>query len=1773
MERRRLAFEGYKLGELIHDGKKSLVYRARRVRDGSPLILKTLRGDPPSAVDVASLRRQHEIARDIAIPGAVSTVDYEELDGRPVLLMEDTGGISLARKIDGNPLEVGAFFDVAVALAEALAEFHARGILHRDINPTNIIVEPDSDQVKLCDFGLAVRLPVDAVSHKLVGTPLYIAPEQTGRLDRKVDQRSDLYSLGATLYELLTGAPPFSAADPMELIHKHITRTPAPPHLTNPEVPPIVSALVLKLLAKEASDRYQTARGLAADLRVLRDRRRTTSSSEGPAGLPLEDFALGRNDRFGELRIPQRLYGRDDERQVLGDALQRVRRGAREQLLVVGPAGVGKSALVREVFSPLAREHGSFVSGKFEQYRRNVPYAPLVDALRQLVEGVLAVPEAELQRWRDRLGEALGSGARLLCEAMPQLELIIGEQPVLDELPPAEARNRFHLALLRFIGAFGGADRPVVLFLDDLQWADAGSLDVVKLLLSAPDISHLLLVGSCRVPVPPHVGMTIDEIAAAAERPQQRIELAPLQRQNVRRLVADALRCEPEHARDLADLVHDKTAGNPFFVTQFLHSLHQEGLLTVDEALGVWRWDLAQIGRMAITDNVVELMERKINRLPQQLRDLLMSAACVGATFDLATLSLVTDDAPQRIEQLLRPAVDAGLVLPLGEPDAFATPAVTEASFRFLHDRVHQAAYSLLSDEQRKQRHLIIGRLLLARDRDEPKRVFDIVHQLDDALELITDAEERVQLARLNLAAGNRARASSAHRDALRYLEVGIDLLPPACWTEEHALAFDLHLACAECAFFAGDHQRAHELFALLHTHSPSRLQKAELYICQLMLYDAGGEYGTNREIGLEALAMVGCAGLDDVSQDAVAAGIQRFMGLLADRSIEGLVDLPEMTDPERRATMALLVNMTAPAFITDQQLFALIILEMVNMSLEHGVCEMSPFAFGALGILFNALLEQPEQAHALGQLSLALQARFGYAPLQCKVEFLMGCFILPWSRPLDESLSMLRRAHLTGIEHGDLVYAAYAVAIRLRYLYTAGRPMHEIDAESEAFDHFLARIPGDYLSTANVMTSHMRRAWAGQTESPTRLGSDAFDEAAHIARMERDRLGLDLFIYRSYRIQLALAYGDFREAYEQSLAHGDQVIHQAGMFDQLPYWLSRALAASALATVARGEEREQLCADLATVAERIERWAGSAPDNFTGYLLLLRAEGQRLAGDSWQAAGLLGEAAAWARDNGSFWLEAAANELAGRLFLAKGLPIPARAHLLAARRAYQTWGASAMVDKIDRGFPQLPSLVSVENKAGSASSTTTSTSTEQHAGSLDLLSVVKASEVIAREIVLDKLLARLLDIAVENAGAQTGALLLEQRGQLVVEATRTASTDRTEGSTTTARRSIERCEQVCAPVVHYVYRSQESLALDDARSDPRFGEDPTLQRRGVRSVLCTPLVAQGKLSGILYLENNLQCGVFTAERLEILRLLSAQMASALENARLYRGIEAEVVERTKELRDKNEQLQSTLSELQSAQARLLQSKKMADLGWLAAGVTHEVNSPLGVLASSADVIGRSVAQLNERLEQHAQALEVCRSDRRFGRAIDALAQSGPNIEQAVQRIAAITSRLAAFAGLDKVERRQADVRDGIRSTLDLMAPHLGDRIEVTAELHDVPKLVCYPSELNQVWMNLLKNAGEALEGTGRIWVRTRLVGDRVCVEIEDDGPGMPPDQLHALFDFRFSRRERVHMGMGLKVAYTIVQKHGGALTAASSGRGTCMTVTLPVAGAPDAGS
>ncbi|MGB9282786.1 MAG: AAA family ATPase, partial [Candidatus Sulfotelmatobacter sp.] len=626
----------------------------------------------------------------------------------------------------------GQFLRLAVALAGAIGQLHGRGLIHKDIKPPNVLVDSATGQVRLTGFGIASRVPRERQAPEppefIAGTLAYMAPEQTGRVNRSIDSRSDLYSLGVTLYEMLTGSLPFSASDPMEWVHCHIARQPATPSERIRNIPEAISAITMKLLAKTVEERYQTAAGVERDLLHCLSQWESRGS--------IDVFALGAQDTPDCLMIPERLYGRDREVDALLTAFDRIVAGGRPELVLVsGYSGIGKSAVVNELHKPLVPPRGLFASGKFDQYKRDIPYATLAQAFQSLVRPLLSKGEDELRKWREALGGALEPNGLLIVDLVPELKHVIGEQPPVPELPPSEAQRRFHLVFRRFIGVFARPEHPLALFLDDLQWLDAATLDLLEDLLTRDDLRHLLLIGAYRdnEVSPTHPLMRKLDAIRQAGATLEDIVLAPLGQDDLRQMLVDSLHCEPGRAAPLAKLIHEKTTGNPFFAIQFISTLAEEGLLSFDYGQGRWGWDLDRIYAKGYTDNVVELMVGKLNRLPVDTQEALKQFACMGNSAEFDMLSMAYEKSIEELHQRLWEAVRIGLIFR------------SDDSYRFLHDRVQEAAYSLIPEKMRSGAHLRIG-MLLAAHTPETKReeaIFEIVNQLNRGSHLLSSVEDR----------------------------------------------------------------------------------------------------------------------------------------------------------------------------------------------------------------------------------------------------------------------------------------------------------------------------------------------------------------------------------------------------------------------------------------------------------------------------------------------------------------------------------------------------------------------------------------------------------------------------------------------------------------------------------------------------------------------------------------------------------------------------------------------------------------------------------------------------------------------------------------------------------------------------------------------------------------------------------------------------------------------------------------------------------------------
>jgi PAS domain S-box-containing protein len=1426
----------------------------------------------PAAEHAAILDRfahEYELKDQLEDAWAVRPLELVREGGRTVLVLNNSGGEPLERLL-GSPMEIGSFLRIAIGTVSALGKLHRRGLVHKDIKPGNIVVNQADSEVRLIGFGIASRLPRERQEpgspETIAGTLAYMAPEQTGRMNRSIDSRSDLYSLGVTLYQMLTGSLPFTASDPMEWVHCHIARKPVPPGNRPENVPAPVSQIIMKLLAKTAEERYQTAAGLEHDLR------RCLAAWE--AQQRIDVFPLAQQDTPDRLLIPEKLYGRAREIETLLAVFDLVVTSGRPELVLVsGYSGIGKSSVVNELQKVLAGPRGLFASGKFDQYKRDIPYSTLVQAFQTLVRPLLGKSEAELTSWRDTLREALEPNGRLMVDLVPELSLIIGDQPPVPELAPQDAQRRFQLVFRRFIGVFARREHPLALFLDDMQWLDAATLDLLEDLLTWSDLQHLMLIGAYRdneVDTAHPLTRKLDAIRRAGAQVEE-IRLAPLARDDLMQLIADALRCETKRAAPLAQLVHDKTAGNPFFVIQFLYALVEEDLLTFDAEAARWCWDLDRIDAKGYTDNVVDLVVGKLARLPAETQVALQQLACLGNIAEIEMLSIVLGASEDEVHAALWEAVRQQLIERL------------TGAYRFIHDRVQEAAYSLIAEERRAKAHLLIGRVLVAQTPPEQRQesIFEIVNQLNRGAALITSREEREQLAELNLIAGQRAKASTAYSSALTYLVAGTALLAEDSWECQHELAFSLEINRAECEFLTGALADAEQRLAALSTAATSTVERAGVACLRVDLYVTLDQSSAAVAVGLDYLRHLGIEWSPHPTEQEVRREYERIWSTLGDRPIEVLVDLPLMRDAASLATLDVLTKLAAPFEYTDANLLSLAICRMVNLSLEHGNSDRSCFAYVWLGVIAGPHFGNYKAGFQFGQLGYDLIEERGLRRFPARTYMCFGNFVLPWTKHVRAGRDLVRRAFEAANKDGDLTYASYCGNQLNTNLLAAGDPLVDVQREAENGLAFAQK--ARFAFGIDLITPQLGliRTLRGLTPTFGCLDDTQFNEHGMERRFsENPDLAFAECWYWIRKLQARFFAGDYAGALDSSSRAQRLLWTSPSKFEIAEYHFYGALSHAASCESAAAGHRWQHVEALVAHHRQLEIWAANCPENFENRAALVGAEIARIEGRALDAMELYEQAIRSAQANGFVHNEALAYELAARFYAARGFAQIAHVYLRNARYGYLRWGAAGKVGQLDELYPHLRQEVPVPDP------TSTIGAPVEH---LDLATVIKISQAVSSEMVIEKLIDTLMRTAIEQAGAERGLLILSRGAEQRIEAEAT-----TGGDTVVVQLRDQRVTAAVLPetVLHYVLHTRESVILDDAATQPPFAADPYIRDRQARSILCLPLITQAKLIGVLYLENNLAPRVFAPARIAVLKLLASQAAIALENARLYSDLE-----------------------------------------------------------------------------------------------------------------------------------------------------------------------------------------------------------------------------------------------------------------------------------------
>ena len=1692
----------------IHSGPRHRLYRAQ-TRQGE-LVLKFANADLRTS---ESLQHELELLNDLDLPGVVSVLGLAPVDAGVALVMASAGDTNLAEQIRLGPLSILDFLHIAIQLAQALAALHLAHVVHGAIQPGNIVLDTSSRRVTLCDFAAAstfVALSARREAQPPRPTFTYVSPEQTGRTGRSLDSRTDLYSLGATLYEMLIGRPPFAGEDSVELVHAHIARRPDAPHELQPAVPLTLSSMVLKLLEKDPEQRYQTADALVVDLREAQSRLLQT----GRVAL----FELASRDVPREVRIPEKLYGRDAEMAMLEGAFARCCRGGRELVLVAGAPGAGKSALVAQFGRHVSQHGGLFIAGKFDQLQRSVPFSGLSQAFKSLARLLLVENASALDSWRERILEAVSPNGQLVVDIVPELERIVGPQPAPSEVGPVEARNRFNGVVTRFLAVFARREHPLTLFLDDLQWMDPASLELLEQWLSEASLHHLLLLGAYRDTEVGSAHALALSLAAwrQAALEFEEIHIGPLDVDHLAQLVSDAFKSQPADSRVLAALVSRKTAGNPFFARRLLLLLHAQSLIRFAANANRWEWDVAELEDAPIADSVVALMTQSIDRLPLQTQYLLQIGACIGHRFEIDTLSELSGRSRDGVIETLQPALEDGLVSGVREGDATTPVDRYRAAFQFAHDRVQQAAYSMSSESRRRELHLAIGRRLLmevdAQRVDD--RLFEAVDQLNLGATLIEDAAERIRLAELNLAAGRKAQASAAYQAASEYLQVAQRLLPDDPWQTQPALTFAIHRDLSECAYLTGQHAVADKLIDEALAHAPSKVARSDLYSLRVLAATVVGDWSAALHWGREGLAVFGQAWPLEGLADANEAEARAVMVNVGARRIDSLLDEPEVKDAETRASMRLLSLLGPPAYFSGAEVLTFLVTRAANLSLLRGPSPYSAYAYVFYGALHNARNGEYDVGYEFGTLALALARRFADRAEESRVLEVFGLVVHGWKAPLRQSLPLVREGYRAGVESGELAYAAFNLNSVLINGLPAGLPMKELLNDAGVAIEFAER-HGNRTSTEIALPfRQFARSMIGATRSNGRFDDDDFDEARFL--QDANANGTALGNFWVARLQAAYLFGDYgaaQRSHEECEKH--VVAGILGMFPSAEHLFYTALSRAAAAMSDSVEQRETARHAIAPLHRRLGEWAAFCPENFQHKAALVEAELARLAGESWQASRLYRAAIDGAAAQSFVQDEALAHELRAKFFLCEHEPELASVHLRAARDRYRQWGAEAKARAIE-----------AEHRTFFASETRPL----DRPLSIDALALIKASQAISAETVPEALFDRILRVLVEVAGATRGAMILDQQDELTVRAridTAAAGTVSMEST------PLDECVDVPAKIVRYAVRTKEALALADAGAAEAFAADAAVRGRGLRSVLCVPLQHQGKVVGVLYFENDAMAGAFPNELAEIVEVLAAQAVISLENARLHQASQQELEARTK--------AQRALSEADRRKDEFL------------AMLAHELRNPLAPIAAAADLL--RLANVDPARAQRASAI-IARQVRHMTGLIDDLLDVS-RVTRGLVNLEQVT--LDAWQTvLDAVEQGRP-LMESKRHQLVLHAP--AETALVKAD----------PKRLLQVLTNLLTNAAKYTHEGGRITVETSVEDGNVHLCVIDNGQGMSPELLANCFELfvqgeRTSERAAGGLGIGLALVRSLVELQGGIVRAQSDGdgEGSRFTVTLP---------
>ena len=1750
---------GYTITGKIQESRKAAIYRGLSDlnNDNTAYIFSVHNKEDFSHEHIAGLMLEHEKIQGIESEGIVRPCNIIDTGNNIILVREDHKGITLKTYQNNKPIDLKTVLEIGIQLAEVLDEIHKHNIIHGNISSHSIYINEKDGRVNIGDF-LDISLPINR-EHSIYSNDIiekrlpYISPEQTGRMNRSVDYRTDFYSLGAVFYEMLTGRQLFQSRDPMELVHCHIAKTPPSLHELNPGIPQQVSVIVMKLLSKTAEDRYQSAYGLKADIeRCIKEFIATGA---------VNAFKPGLHDISGRFQIPQKLYGRDKEIKALMDTFDRVSMGTKEMILVAGYSGIGKSVMVQEINKPVVKKRGYFISGKFDQLKRNIPYASLIQAFQELVRRILTESEDRIASWKTKILNAVGPNGQIVINVIPEVELIIGRQQPVPDLPNVESLNRFNLVFQNFIRAFSTAEHPLVIFLDDLQWADSSSLKLIEQFMSSPDNVYFLIIGAYR----DNEVYDVHPLFLTLEKLRQvntiinTITLQPLDISHIKSLISNTLMCGPDMSGQLAVICNQKTLGNPFYLNHFLYSLFEDKLIEFNNTAGVWQCDIDRIRQMQITDNVVEFIVGKIQKLSRGAQFILENAACIGNRFDLKTLAAINKTSLPETAKALLEVIQKKMIALTDDKYKFLQDSgeVDNASYKFVHNRIRQAAYSLIDEEHKKKTHFKIGRVMLETvyEEDLDEVLFHIVNHLNQGRELIHEQVERDNLVRLNMKAGIKAKASAAYDAAFEYLSFTLEMLGERSWEQEYESTLTLYIEAAEAAYLSNEYDEMDRLISIVMQQARTLLDKVKIYEIRIQAAMSQIKPMEAVKISLSFLKMVGIKFPEAPNKFNIVSSLLKTKFVLAGRQIENLLYLPEMKNQHMLAALRIFERVLSPAYFATPNLFPLMVFKIIRLSLKYGNAPTSALAYAAYGLVLCGELGELDAGYRFGKLAVLVEERLNAYKTKARTNFIVSNMINHWHEHLDKTVAPLKEVYQIGIETGDFEYACYGATTAVYHQYILGRNLVEVEQEMAKYRNEILKLKQESSLHALEIYQQAVNNLLGDPDDPCILSGDIYDEQKMLPHHLKSNDGTGLAIYYTNKLTLYYLFHNYSQAIKFA-DQGEKYLNSVlGMPDVALFNFYDSLSRLSMLRNDNSAIHKPFIKKITSNQKKMKKWARYAPMNYLHKYYLVEAELARFFDQEAKAREYYNHAIKLAKENKYPNEEALAYELYGAFWMSKGEVDIANLYIKKAHYNYQSWRARRKVRDLEERYPGLfPDIADTGDQPlrdRAAVSLTDATSISD-SSLLDFTTVMKSSQAISREISLKKLMEELMNIVIENAGAQRGFLIMEHDAGLFIEAAGAIDKDE---KTVPQSVLVESSRELSSGIVNYVKRTLENVVLNDAMNEGLFISDPYVREKQPKSILCIPVTTQNKLIGILYLENNLTTNAFTRERLEVLNLLSSQAAISLENARLYNNMEQRVKERTAELSKTNLHLKKEVSERIKIEEELKKAKETAESASRSkseflANMSHEIRTPMNA------IIGMTALAMDTGITTDEQ--RDC---------LDTVDKSAHSLLTLINDILDFSKIEAGKLAVDIID---FNLRLTVENVADTLAAQAGVRgLEIVCLVHhDVPSLLLGdPSRIRQVLLNLGSNAVKFTH-EGEVVVRAELKEETenkatVLFSITDTGIGITEDKLKVVFE-EFAQADgsttRAYggSGLGLSISKKLVQLMGGEIGVESkAGRGS----------------